>query len=385
VQGTVGTYVSGGGHVALIVWLLAGWGLSHDPIPFEVTEISVVSGEEYAALVAASAPNPLTDQPPAPEVPAVDQTPPPPAAQDTPPVPATPEEAPPPPVEEAPPPPAPDPIPPQAEVSDAAPEVPVQPQEFVPPPTEAVVALRPVPRPANRVAPEPVAPPPPDAAVADVVQQEVAPQPDAPAVVVVEEAAPATAPEEAATQIVTEADRPASLAPAAAVRPQARPARPAAPAEQPAAQTATQTATPTPPATDGVADALAAALSEATSGPATPPAGNPGPPMTGSERDAFRVAVNDCWAVDVGSEASRVSVTVAFSLGRDGKVQGDVRMVSATGGSDAAISVAAANARRAILRCQTFNGRNGYPLPADKYEQWREVEITFDPTGMRLQ
>ncbi|MDO7707324.1 MAG: energy transducer TonB, partial [Loktanella sp.] len=37
-------------------------------------------------------------------------------------------------------------------------------------------------------------------------------------------------------------------------------------------------------------------------------------------------------------------------------------------------------ARRAILRCQS----GGYQLPADKYDQWKEVEITFDPSGMRL-
>ena len=37
-------------------------------------------------------------------------------------------------------------------------------------------------------------------------------------------------------------------------------------------------------------------------------------------------------------------------------------------------------ARRAILRCQS----GGYQLPADKYEQWKDVVITFDPSGMRL-
>ena len=38
------------------------------------------------------------------------------------------------------------------------------------------------------------------------------------------------------------------------------------------------------------------------------------------------------------------------------------------------------SARTAMLRC----GASGYDLPADKYDQWREVEITFDPSGMRL-
>jgi hypothetical protein len=73
-------------------------------------------------------------------------------------------------------------------------------------------------------------------------------------------------------------------------------------------------------------------------------------------------------------------VVVAFSLDQSGRVQGDVRQVSADGGNASAASIAFQAARRAILRC----GAAGYSLPADKYDQWRDVEITFDPSGMRL-
>ena len=37
-------------------------------------------------------------------------------------------------------------------------------------------------------------------------------------------------------------------------------------------------------------------------------------------------------------------------------------------------------ARRAILRC----GAKGYDLPADKYAQWQDIEITFNPERMRI-
>ena len=37
-------------------------------------------------------------------------------------------------------------------------------------------------------------------------------------------------------------------------------------------------------------------------------------------------------------------------------------------------------ARRAIIRC----GSRGFPLPAEKYDQWREVEMVFNPEGMRM-
>lgn len=102
--------------------------------------------------------------------------------------------------------------------------------------------------------------------------------------------------------------------------------------------------------------------------------------MTGSERDAFRVSVQRCWNVDPGSESARVNITVGFRLDRNGKVEGDIRQLSGSGGSEPAVRSAFDAARRAILRCQS----DGFPLPADKYDQWREVEMTFDPSGMRM-
>jgi len=379
---SVGSTISGTGHVVLIGWLLLGWGLSHDPIPFEVTEISVVSGEEYAQIVAATTPDAQTDTAPAPETPLAEEAPPAPLTEDAAPTPVAPEPAPPAPAEDSPPPPAPDPVPAPAEVTDVVPDLPPQPLETAPPQPDLETALRPIPRPVDRVAPQAVEAPPPDTAVADVVQEEVAPDAEEPAEVV-EEEQQAAAPEEAADQIVTEADEPAS-APLTALRPQIRPVRTAV--AEPEPEAAAQTAAPDAPASDPVADAVAAALADAAAAPApaSEPAGNPGPPMTGSERDAFRVAVENCWNVDTGSEASRVIVSVGFELGRDGKVAGNIRLISNSDGPPAAVSAAFESARRAILRCQTANGANGFPLPPDKYEQWREVVMNFDPQAMTI-
>ena len=110
------------------------------------------------------------------------------------------------------------------------------------------------------------------------------------------------------------------------------------------------------------------------------PAVAAGPPMTGSERDAFRVAVNRCWNVDPGSVAARVTVEIGFSLDRSGKVVGNQVNLLASDGDQSATNTAFEAARRAILRCQS----NGYQLPADKFDQWKDVVITFDPSGMRL-
>ena len=62
-----------------------------------------------------------------------------------------------------------------------------------------------------------------------------------------------------------------------------------------------------------------------------------------------------------------------------GKVM-ESRMAEKMAELEAAIAAAYQSARRAILRCE----KDGYVLPADKYEQWKEVEMTFDPSGMRM-
>ena len=202
------------------------------------------------------------------------------------------------------------------------------------------------------------------------MREEVVPDNSAEAEVVAEEQE-ATAPEETTTAIVIE-----DLAPTTSVRPSTRPSRPAPPQQTAAAQ---QEPAPTQPTQaepavrkEDVADALA--------GAADAPAVAAGPPMTGSERVSFRLSVNRCWNVDPGSVAARVTVEVGFSLDRDGRVIGnEVRLLSSDG-DQSATNTAFEAARRAILRCQS----GGYQLPADKYDQWQDVVITFDPSGMRL-
>jgi hypothetical protein len=104
--------------------------------------------------------------------------------------------------------------------------------------------------------------------------------------------------------------------------------------------------------------------------------------MTGSEKDALRVAVQGCWNVgSLSTEAMRVTVTVGVSMDRKGKpVQGSIRMLDSQGGSSAAANQAYETARRAIIRC----GARGYDLPVEKYAQWQEIEMTFNPERMRI-
>ncbi len=127
-----------------------------------------------------------------------------------------------------------------------------------------------------------------------------------------------------------------------------------------------------------VDQALEGALAEG--GQDTEPSPISTPALSPGEVDALRAAVQRCWNVGaIDAEALKVVVTVGISMTRDGKPE-SLRLLGFSGGSEAAANIAFDTARRAILRC----GTEGYELPVDRYEQWREIEITFNPEKMRL-
>ena len=367
-----GQIISGASHVGLIAWAIFGGVFQADPLPFEVTEVTAISAEDYAALVARhEAPDAVAnvDTPEPPEagegVPELS------SAADAAPAQAQPEVA-----ETLPPDDVPEVVEPtplaEAEISDEPP--------LLQPPQEEVAALVPEmsdeaqPEEAPRIAPEPVAQPEPEVQIDEVEQQET--QPDESADIVQDEVEQ-TAPEEATTEIVTEADDPSRAAPARSLRPRTRPA----PREEP--QEETQTAEPAQPETQtddaAVDDAVAAALGQVGASDNGAPSG---PPLTTGEKDALRIAVQNCWNVgSLSSEALRTTVVVAVSLSEDGRpVTGSIEMLSATGGSGEAAKQAYEAARRAVIRC----GANGFKLPAEKYDHWRDIEMTFNPEKMRI-
>ncbi|WP_439560013.1 cell envelope biogenesis protein TolA [Roseinatronobacter sp.] len=384
-----GQKVSGVAHIALIAWvMLFDLFQAPDRAPsIPVTDVALISSEEFAALSApASAPpppapaaEPQPDPEPAPAI-----TPPPPLAPAPEP---EPEPAPPPPV------PTPDPAPqPQPEPEPAAPSTGV----IFSPQTTPGASQRPRPRPVDRVAPVPTEAPPEDAQTDLAAQPATTPDPGDEQSAPLEEQ-PETAPPEATTEIVTEATETddssterAAAAPNISQRPRPRPDRPApapepepepaqtaaAPDPTPPAPTPTPDPEPAAPPADAINDALAAALAESAA---------PGPVSTGlsaSQADALRLAIQQCWnIVSLSTEALQVTVTVGFSMTPSAMPeQGTIRVVGASGGSEAAINQAFEVARRAIIRC----AGDGYGLPPEQYDAWRDIEITFNPEGMRL-
>ena len=353
----IGYTISGLAHAVFVLGLLFGGLFTSSRLPpVAVADVTMISEAELAALFPpAAAPQTVTelDQPavPIPTETAQDA----PEADDAPeiaalPAPEVPQ------VPEAPPPDLPSPLT-EADVSDAAPVAPAPPADLDDRPLGPEESA---PAPADRVAPIPSAPPEPLVEAAPEVVEQTAPDPIAEAPSAPQEAA---APEEATTEIVTEAEETTNTAPPASPRPQTRPNRPAP-------QVAETPAEDAPAEEDTTAAAIAAAVAEAA-----------GPPRSSGERDALRGSVQYCWSVDVGSQSANVTVTVAVSMNRDGTVvNNQVRQVEASGGDARAQQAAFEKARRAILRCQ----RGGFPLPPEKYDHWQEIEMTFNPEGMRL-
>jgi hypothetical protein len=374
---TPGTYISAIGHLGLIGWLIVGWGFDSEPLVFDDISVSLVSGEEFEQMQAATTPEPGNAEPTEPVQPVIDENPPPAPAEEQPTETASPPDPVEPPESEVPPPPPP-PAPPATDVTDAPPAELALP--VAPPPTPDVeVSEAPTPPQPDRIASTPSAPPPPDAQVDDVVREEVVPDDTADAEVVENEVEPA-APEEAAAEIAI-----ADLAPTTSARPQARPSRltPAAPEPEEDTQTAAAETQPEPQSNeDDVAAALAAALAApedtvVAEAPALPL----GQGLTPSESGAFFRAIGDRWTVDSGAESANITVTVRFSVNRDRKVEGEIVLESASEGSAGARDAAFRNARSAILR---LSAAGPLPLPADKYDFWGNVRLTFDPSEMRI-
>lgn len=96
------------------------------------------------------------------------------------------------------------------------------------------------------------------------------------------------------------------------------------------------------------------------------------PPLTAGTLIGFRQEVGSCWVV---SPDIKASVTVGFELDREGRVMAStLRLLSSSSEDPVETEAAFVAARRAVLRCQG----DGYVLPPDKYEEWRDMELLFD-------
>jgi hypothetical protein len=365
-----GQYISAGAHFGLIAYvLLGGFFLKpNDTDPVQTQEVSLISESDFAALSRVeTAPDVPTEAPEitAPEItpPAVDTA----AVANAAPAPSPPEQ----------------PAPPTA--SDAAPSPTVDPEVSTEDPGAGLPEIpdqRPTPRPVPRIAPEAVINPERTPDIADQVIPEVSPDATQTATPVPDD--PAAAPQEAVTEIVTEAETPSgmSTSPRPKSRPQAIVTQAAAQKAQAAAQADSQAVAQSDAAARAAADAASALVAEAASNTPAAPRRPTGPPMSAGEKDALRVAVQQCWNTgSMSTEAQRTKVTVGVSMNQDGTpIVGSIKLLGSSGGTAASAEQAFQTARRAIIIC----GKRGFNLPVEKFDEWREIEIGFDPEKMRF-
>ena len=95
--------------------------------------------------------------------------------------------------------------------------------------------------------------------------------------------------------------------------------------------------------------------------------------LSQSEMDALRSQIQECWNPPAAIGAEELRVSVRFKLDQNGMVDGSPQIMESSGNQAADES-----ARRAVLRC----GQQGYRLPAEKYEAWRDVVVNFDPSQL---
>jgi outer membrane biosynthesis protein TonB len=103
--------------------------------------------------------------------------------------------------------------------------------------------------------------------------------------------------------------------------------------------------------------------------------------MTADLQDALRSQIQPCWSPPVGApHPERLVVSFDLFLNPDGSVAQPPQL---TGDSETAVArdsfvkAAADAARRAIYTCAP------YKLPADRYQEWREINpFIFDPRNM---
>jgi hypothetical protein len=115
--------------------------------------------------------------------------------------------------------------------------------------------------------------------------------------------------------------------------------------------------------------------------PVAPPRevqGAPGgadPRMSATEIDYFRSQVSRCWSPPVGGlGAEEIVVKLRIELNKDGTLVRPPQL--ANGGASQFFTAAADSAMRAVLQCQP------YTMPVEKFSQWRDMLLNFDPRRM---
>ena len=99
----------------------------------------------------------------------------------------------------------------------------------------------------------------------------------------------------------------------------------------------------------------------------------PGAQLSQSEIDGLRARISSCWSPPPGIDAtSKLYVVLRVLFKADGSMSQEPVLVEAT--ASALGPALAESAKRALLLCQPFT-----MLKSEHYDQWKDLELKFDP------
>jgi hypothetical protein len=95
-----------------------------------------------------------------------------------------------------------------------------------------------------------------------------------------------------------------------------------------------------------------------------------------SSADAFRDRIKSCATLPAGvSPSDKVSLVIRIALKRDGTLAGQPSLIEASASPKGPALLQSLFA--GLAKCQPFN-----MLPADKYQEWRSLDIRFTPQDL---
>ena len=217
----------------------------------------------------------------------------------------------------------------------------------------APTVIEPPPEPPSEVLPTPAPPPPPPPPPEEV---EVAPEPD-------QKPEPPPEPPK-----VAEAAKPPPKPPVPRQRPKPEPPQPQFSVDSVLALLDSRTPKPPVPPQAQVAETVTKGLGAQTA-------------STLDLRDALLSQIRECWNVPVGAPTpEKLIVQVRVFLARDGSLAQPPLLepqTRAAAASNPYMRTAAEAALRAVNVCEPYK-----LLPVDRYDSWREIVMTFDPSRM---
>ena len=98
--------------------------------------------------------------------------------------------------------------------------------------------------------------------------------------------------------------------------------------------------------------------------------------LSGDEKAAFKAHLKKCWRLPDGmSPAQTTRVVLRIYLKRDGGLAGEPLLIEASASRDGPMLLKAAI--RTLKDCQPYAF-----LPADKYREWKVLDLSFSPRDM---